>query len=123
MANGPNIFQMLGDLIEVFYCETSDVDCTCVEVVAFVTDSSPHVSAAVQLAGWRSLPCFANMLNVMAQEALKEVRVRVCIDDGPRSFVEPIRQLAFVHLSYTLHVCLLITYLFTYVRGTFIAFI
>ena len=43
------------------------------KVVAFVTDSSPHVSAAVQLAGWRSLPCFANMLNVMAQEALKEI--------------------------------------------------
>ena len=43
------------------------------KVVAFVTDSSPHVAAAVQLAGWRSLPCFANMLNVMAQEALKEV--------------------------------------------------
>jgi len=47
-----------------------------VKVVAFVTDSSPHVSAAVQLAGWRSLPCFANMLNVMAQEALKEVYTR-----------------------------------------------
>jgi len=43
------------------------------KVVAFVTDSSPHVAAAVQLAGWRSLPCFANMLNVMAQEALKEI--------------------------------------------------
>lgn len=43
------------------------------KVVAFVTDSSPHLSAAVQLAGWRNLPCFANMLNVMAQEALKEV--------------------------------------------------
>jgi len=43
------------------------------KVVAFITDSSPHVSAAVQLAGWRNLPCFANMLNVMAQEALKEI--------------------------------------------------
>ena len=43
------------------------------KVVAFITDSSPHVSAAVQLAGWRSLPCFANMLNVMAQEVLKEI--------------------------------------------------
>lgn len=55
------------------------------KVVAFVTDSSPHVSAAVQLAGWRSLPCFANMLNVMAQEALNEIadvrsKVRAAVD-------------------------------------------
>ena len=56
------------------------------KVVAFITDSSPHVSAAIQLAGgWRSLPCFANMLNVMAQEALKEIadvrtKVRAAVD-------------------------------------------
>ena len=58
-------------VLQMFYDD--DADEWMMKVVAFVTDSSPHVSAAVQLAGWRSLPCFANMLNVMAQEALKEV--------------------------------------------------
>lgn len=43
------------------------------KVMAVVTDASPNLAAAVGLIGWPNLPCFAHMLNSMAQEAMKEI--------------------------------------------------
>lgn len=55
------------------------------KVIAVVSDANPNIITAVQLAGWPHMPCFAQTLNLIADEALKEIadvtiRVRSIVD-------------------------------------------
>lgn len=59
--------------------------CVHTKVIAVVSDANQNIITAVQLAGWPHMPCFAQTLNLIAEEALKEIvditsRVRAIVD-------------------------------------------
>ncbi len=44
------------------------------KVNAVVSDNAANVTAAIRLRSWRHIPCFANMLNLVVQAGLLEIR-------------------------------------------------
>lgn len=55
------------------------------KVNAVVSDNAANITAAIRLRSWRHIPCFANMLNLVVQAGLFEIReiydkVKVVID-------------------------------------------
>ena len=42
------------------------------KIVAVVTDNAANIVAAIRLNGWKHVPCFAHILNLIVQDALKD---------------------------------------------------
>lgn len=60
------------------------------KIVVAVTDNAFNITGAVKLSPWAHVPCFAHSLNLIVQEALKEIRnirakVKACVEYFHRS--------------------------------------
>ncbi|CAH2002487.1 unnamed protein product [Acanthoscelides obtectus] len=60
-----NLSKFLLDTVKEFNMENKIAACT--------TDNAPNMIAAVRRCQWRHLPCFAHTLNLVVQEAIKEI--------------------------------------------------